>query len=75
MRNRYTISPFSAISTRNGGTVPKSGELRPSFDTADANQRINWQTGVVQQSNLWTPWIVPLLPMAVSGWTWYGSLL
>ena len=21
----YTISPFSAISTRNGGTVPKSG--------------------------------------------------
>ena len=29
------------------------------------------QTGVVQQSNLWTPHIVPLLNMRLRAWTWY----
>ena len=40
---RFQRAPSRNPGPRNGGRGAKSGELRPSFDTADANQRINWQ--------------------------------
>ena len=39
---RFQRAPSRNPGPRNGGKGTKSGELRPSFDTADANQRINW---------------------------------
>ena len=43
---RFQRAPSRNPGPRNGGKGTKSGELRPSFDTADANQRINWQASV-----------------------------
>ena len=40
---RFQRAPSRNPGPRNGGKGTKSGDLRPSFDTADANQRINWQ--------------------------------
>ena len=40
---RFQRAPRRNPGPRNGGKRTKSGELRPSFDTADANQRINWK--------------------------------
>ena len=39
---RFQRAPSRNPGPRNGGKGTKSGELRPSFDTPDANQRINW---------------------------------
>ena len=43
---RFQRAPSRNPGPRNGGTSTKSRELGPSFDTADANQRIAWQSGV-----------------------------
>ena len=40
---RFQRAPSRSPGPRNGGTSPKTRDLGPSFDTPDANQRINWQ--------------------------------
>ena len=40
---RFQQAPSRNPEPRNSDKGTKSGELRPSFDTPDANQRINWQ--------------------------------
>ena len=40
---RFQRAPSRNPGPRNGGKGTKSGELRPSFDAPDANQRINWE--------------------------------
>ena len=40
---RFQRAPSRSPGPRNGGKGTKSGELRPSFDAPDANQRINWE--------------------------------
>eukprot|EP01045_Picozoa_sp_COSAG04_P022650 COSAG04_NODE_2592_length_3879_cov_15.585979_3_plen_161_part_00 len=40
---RFQRAPSRTPGPRNSGTRPFRGELPPSFDTADANQRINWR--------------------------------
>ena len=40
---RFQRAPSRNPGPRNSGKGTKSGELRPSFDTPDANPRINWQ--------------------------------
>ena len=40
---RFQRAPSRNPGPRNGGTGTKSGQLRPSFDTPGANQRINWE--------------------------------
>jgi hypothetical protein len=79
------FSPFSAVcfyfgmnTFQNlGGDVPVGlvysavgGTSIERWSGPDALAQCN-QTGVVQQSNLWIPHIIPLLPMRMSGWTWY----
>jgi hypothetical protein len=63
-----------------GGSVPVGlvysavgGTAVERWSGPDALAKCN-QTGVIQQSNLWDPFIVPLLPMRVSGWLWYVCL-
>ena len=41
---RFQRTPSRNPGPRNGGTRTKTRDLGPSFDTPDANQRINWQT-------------------------------
>ena len=76
------FSPFSAVcwyfgkglflSPSLGGKVPVGlvssnvgGTAVERWSGPDAIAKCN-QTGVVDQSNLWTPFIVPLLPMALN---------
>ena len=40
---RFQRAPSRNPGPGNGGKGTKSGELRPSFDAPDANQRINWE--------------------------------
>ena len=40
---RFQRAPSRNPGPRNGGTRTKTRDLGPSFDTAEANQRINWQ--------------------------------
>lgn len=58
--------PIGLVYSAVGGTAVER------WSGPDALAKCN-QTGVVQQSNLWTPYIVPLLPMRVSGWLWYQA--
>jgi len=56
--------PIGLVSSNVGGTAVER------WSGPDATTQCN-QTGVVQQSNLWTPYIVPLLPLQMSGWIWW----
>ena len=58
--------PIGLLSSNVGGTAVER------WSGPDALAKCN-QTGVVQQSNLWTPYIVPLLPLQMSGWIWYQA--
>ena len=49
---RFQQAPSRSPGPRNGGKGAKSGELRPSFDAPDANQRINWQFGEICGVNI-----------------------
>ena len=49
---RFQQAPSRDPGPRNGGKGTKSGELRPSFDAPDANQRINWQFGEICGVNI-----------------------
>ena len=42
---RFQRAPSRNPGPRNGGTRTKTRSLGPSFDTPDANQRINWASG------------------------------
>eukprot|EP00038_Savillea_parva_P009658 m.184982 g.184982 ORF g.184982 m.184982 type:complete len:648 (-) comp16291_c0_seq1:262-2205(-) len=79
------FAPFSAVcyyfglNTFNmlGGNIPVGlvfsaigGTAIERWSGPDALSQCN-QTGVVSQSTLWNPYITPLLPMRMSGWTWY----
>lgn len=79
------FAPFSAVCMyfgmntfrELGGTVPiglvysaVGGTAIERWSGPNALAQCN-QTGVVDQSNLWNPFIVPLLPMRMSGWLWY----
>ncbi len=56
--------PIGLVSSNVGGTAV---EL---WSGPDAIKRCD-QTQVVKQSTLWTPLILPLTPMQISGWIWY----
>lgn len=58
--------PVGLVASAVGGTAVEK------WSGPDALAKCN-QTGVVQQSSLWTPYIVPLLPLQLSGWTWYQA--
>ena len=74
------IGALSAVLCPNGAHFgcgvsnmgPSGGTAVERWSGPDALQHCN-QTGVVDQSNLWNPHIVPLLPMQMSGWTWYQA--
>ena len=55
--------PIGLVASAVGGTAVQR------WSGPDAISKCN-QTGVKMQSNLWTPYIVPLLNMVSSGWIW-----
>ena len=60
--------PIGLISSNVGGTAVER------WSGPDATAQCN-QTGVVDQGDLFERFIVPLLPLQMSGWTWCVSVL
>ena len=56
--------PIGLVSSNVGGTAVER------WSGPDAIKACS-QSQVVNQSTLWTPFIVPLLQMQISGWIWY----